>query len=105
MIFTQVLLSCPMMMAHLHSKLKHISFITNNNLEFMRRQASKQASKHNVWNYSSEESKNPFKNVWRIAMLHRPMFLHITFFLVLPKSNYNVHFHMRTLLQKWGAIY
>ncbi len=89
---SQVLLSCMWMMAHLHSTLRHISLIIK------QQRIHAKTIVNMLVNIMREiivvkKIKN-HSNVWRTSMLYRPIFLHITFLFVLPKSSYDVHFHI-----------
>jgi hypothetical protein len=92
MISTQVLLSCPRMVAHLHSKLRHISLVIRQHRIHAKTIINRLVNI--MCEIVAVKRTRTHSNVWRITMLHRPIFLHITFLLVLPKSSYNAHFHI-----------
>jgi hypothetical protein len=78
--------------AHLHSKLRHISLIIRQHRIHAKTIINRLVNI--MCEIVAVKRTRTHSNVWRIATLHRPIFLHITFLLVLPKSSYNVHFHI-----------
>lgn len=91
-ISTQVLLSCPRMMARLHSRLRHINLLVRQHRIHAKTIVNMLINTmHEIVVVNRIKTHS---NVRRASMLYRPIFFHITLLLVLPKSSYNVHFHI-----------